>query len=306
MDRSQSQVAQAKPDSGLASATSPPAATLAGWRLVRRVAQTPWFDVFRAAPALSEPNWPADYVVKCARQRTPHAAQAGRLLRREAEVSRAVSHEHLATVLVAQLDHVPPFIVQPCYEGHSLDRVIGAHGPMPVRGALWIARQVAEALAALHAARWRHGDVKPANVIASAMGHATLIDLGFAEQVGGRFSIGIAQSAPLQTTLAYAAPEVLSPTGEPTTASDVYSLGITLFEMLCGRTPFPESHPHELACSHTHAIPDDVRVAAPQVPSQVARLLARMLLKDPARRPDAKELVEALVKCEIECFALHA
>jgi eukaryotic-like serine/threonine-protein kinase len=161
------------------------AARVGCWRLARHVARSAWFDVFLAAPADAAPDWPADYVVKCPRSDCRDAAYARELLAREVHVSGQVTHPHLVTVLDSQLQCEPVFVTQPCYVGHTLRQVLKRRGALAISTALWIARQTADALSALHAAGWRHGDVKPANMIVSAQGHTTLIDLGFAERCSG-------------------------------------------------------------------------------------------------------------------------
>jgi serine/threonine protein kinase len=103
---------------------------------------------------------------------------------------------------------------------------------------------VAEALDALHAAGWMHADVKPSNVFVSSSGHVTLIDLGFARSADERGSIA---DRPLLGTLNYMAPEVLYSSRGGDIRSDVYSLGVTLFEMLTGRLPFDSQDVAELA-----------------------------------------------------------
>ena len=89
-------------------------------------------------------------------------------------------HPHLIAVLSAQLETAPHYLVMPLLQGATLRTVLAACGPLPTPHALWIVRQIAESLAALHEAGWIHADVKPGNIHVSPSGHATLIDLGFA------------------------------------------------------------------------------------------------------------------------------
>jgi serine/threonine-protein kinase len=88
--------------------------------------------------------------------------------------------------------------------------------------------------------------------------------------------------------------------------ADVYSLGVTLYEMLAGRRPFESDDPGKLAMLQREMKPADVRQHRPEIPDEVAALIASMLAKDPMRRPDsARELAQRLVRLEIDSFALR-
>lgn len=284
-------------------ARRPAPAQLGTWRLVSLLGTGAWSRVYKAQPADSPADRPADYALKVAHLHGPHAAQAAAFLRREAQVGRSVSHPHLAPILAFSLDTEPCFVVSPRLEGVTLAAALAAGQRPSLPHALWIVRQTAEALGALHSEGWLHGDVKPGNIIISARGHATLIDLGFARRLDER--TGRADHA-LLATLAYAAPEVFTNTVAPSAFSDVYSLGVVLFEMLTGQLPFLATDPTDLAVAHLQQIPPDARTLAPHLPPRIGWLLKRMLAKEPLRRPDISELISLLVELEVETFTERA
>jgi serine/threonine protein kinase len=274
------------------------------WELVRLVGEGSLTKVYRARPAGSPADRPAAYALKMlrpARQRDPQAIQ---LLRREALVGREVTHPHLIAVLAADLSRPPYFVVMPWLDGTTLARRLIDQPGLAPPVALWIARQVAEALDALHAAGWMHGDVKPTNIFLSPDGHVTLLDLGFARRPGEG---GSAVERCVTGTSSYMAPEMITSAWGADTGCDVYSLGVVLFEMLSGRLPFAGSDLAELAAEHRQARPPDLRRLVPHLPGSVTRLVRQMLAKMPLRRPQTpEELIERLAALEIETFAERA
>lgn len=243
---------------------------------------------------------PADYALKlmhCEGDEPPPP-----LLERELEVASEVSHPHLVSVLAAQLDR-PQFLVTPWVAGASLRQLI-MQGVLPsLPRALWFIRQAAEALAALHAAGWIHGDVKPENILVDHRSHVTLIDLGLAQR------IRVAADAGPHVFLGspdYAAPELFSTRHGVTPAIDAYSLGVTLFELLTGERPNRTMVPVAAGNEAPPLSISDPRRLMPQIPQRVARLVRRLLANEPLRRPlPGDDLLSLLREAEIESFSLR-
>jgi serine/threonine-protein kinase len=257
-------------------------------------------SVYAARPLGSRADQPASYAIKVLHPDWQLDARGVAMLAREVHLSRKVSSPHLAPILAAELNAPPYYVAMPLLEGCTLQARLRLAPPLDLPLVAWIGRQVAEALAALHDAGWMHGDVKPSNIFVSPSGHVTLIDLGFARASG---EPGTIADRAVLGTMNYMAPEVLYSAVGGDIRSDVYSLGVTLFEMLSGRLPFDADEPSELAAQHRQELPSDVRHLAPHVPTRAARLVRQMLAKEPLRRPLPDDLVHRLAALEIETFA---
>lgn len=273
------------------------------WLLIERLYSGPQSEVFVARPAKSTSATSADYALKLLRM--PLTADASRVRRfqREAILGRQISHPHLISTLVAHVDGEPYYFVMPRLVGCTIRQALDTSGPFSIPQALWMARQIAEALAAMHQQGWMHGDIQPSNVHITANGHATLLDLGLATHVGRPQP---ASEKWLIGTLGYVAPEQFTSRTANTVASDVYSLGVLLYEMICGRRPFMSDDPSRTTESHLREVPPSIRSFAKNAPRALAQCLARMLSKDPSRRPAANgELQSILTRLEIETFGLR-
>ena len=184
--------------------------------------------------------------------------------------------------------------------------------------ACWIVRQAAQALACLHGEGWLHADVKPSNLLVAHDGHVTLLDLGFLQPLNAlRAHDSIVQGSVVQGaappaagdatgsdcllgTLKYIAPEMLTRHGRFVAASDIYSLGVVLYEILAGQHPFAGATEMDLVRLHLEAVPTDIRAIDPAIPESLAELVLAMTAKDPLRRPaTAEQVVRCLTRLEI-------
>ncbi len=152
------------------------------WQLVQLIGQGEWTHVFRSHPQRGGPE-AANYAVKILKPQFQNDPLAISLLRREALVASQVRHVHLTSVLSHHTHSPPYYLVSPYLAGVSLRAALQVAERLAVPHALWIARQAAEALDALHQYGWLHADIKPENILIGPSGHATLLDLGFAESI---------------------------------------------------------------------------------------------------------------------------
>ncbi|MBX7166559.1 MAG: serine/threonine protein kinase [Pirellulales bacterium] len=267
------------------------------WLLEQPLGAGALATVYAARPSQS-PGAPLAYAVKLLSPRWQDEPRAVALLRREALVGRTVSHPNLVPVLAAHTQEPPHFLVMPLLEGQSLAARMRSDWSPPLAVALWIGRQLAEAIAALAEAGWIHGDIKPANVLLSPRGHATLIDLGFARRPDEE---RCAADRPVLGTTSYMAPEVFSSRLQADERSDLYSLGVTLYELLAGRLPFPGESAEQVVACQRGVAPTSLRSIASNVPAAAAELIHALLAKEPLRRPQtAREVADRLASLEIE------
>ena len=200
-------------------------------------------------------------------------------------------------ILAAHVLEPPYFVVMPRLAGESLAALLQRETRLNVLRALWIARQTAEAIEALHRRDFLHGDIKPSNIQIAPTGHVTLLDLSFARPIHDDSSL-VSQS--LMGTPNYLAPEQLGSTLRSDQRTDVYSLGATMYEMLAGEPPFVAGDLAELLQMHRQGRPKPLRTVRSDIPSPVAKLVGEMIAKEPLRRPQTiTEVIRALVRLEI-------
>jgi len=213
--------------------------------------------------------------------------------RREAMLAAQVIHPNAVQVYDTGEDGGHHFIVMEYVEGSSVDKLM-APGPVEEPRALDIVEGVAQALAAAHRKGIIHRDIKPANILLDGEGRAKLADLGIAKQTGqGTFltRTGLSVGTPH-----YMSPEQCEGSRDIDGRADLYSLGATLFHMLCGRPVFEGDSTAAVVHKQVYQAPPDPRALNPAISEPTARLILRLLEKQRDNRPrDASELA-ALVR----------
>jgi eukaryotic-like serine/threonine-protein kinase len=200
--------------------------------------------------------------------------------RREARAVAQLSHPNIVTVIDRGEDGHRQYIVFEYVEGDNLKQLLERGGRLPVRRALELATQIGRALAFAHAAGLVHRDVKPQNVLLNGDGQAKVTDFGIARSVD---LDSVTQSGTVMGTSNYIAPEQASG-GDVDPQTDVYSLGVVLFELLTGRVPFTGESFVAVAMRHVNEPPPSVLELRPEAPLRVANAVDRALAKDPADR----------------------
>lgn len=278
------------------------------WQLTRLLHNGSLSRIYLAQPF----DVPADgapaaaYAVKVMQPAWENDPRAVALFRREAALGRQLGHPNLIGVLASHVSAPPYYLVMPYLEGQTLAEYRRGSRPLAANELLWIVRQTAEALEYLDRQGLIHGDIKPANIHVSPSGHVTLLDLGFSRRVGGggTGAGSVGEQQPLLGTANYLAPELIVSALGADIRSDLYSLGVTMYEMLAGRLPFEAADLAALATLHMQAAPASLRGLAPQTSPELAQLVHALLAKNPLRRPQSpSELVERLMRLEMDAMA---
>src|ERR1700681_791058 len=198
--------------------------------------------------------------------------------RREARSVARLSHPHIVTVIDAGEEPSPdgdhpevgaPYIVLEYVEGETLKDLIRREGPLEIPQALAYAIEIARALGAAHERQIVHRDVKPQNVLISVEGGAKITDFGIARTLTEE---GLTMAGRVLGTTDYVSP--VQALGHPVTGqSDLYSLGIVLFEMLTGDVPFKGDNQVAVAMKHVREQLPDVQMRRPEVSSALAAVV---------------------------------
>jgi serine/threonine-protein kinase len=209
--------------------------------------------------------------------------------RREAVAAAKLAHPHIVTTYDTGRDGDFAYIVMELVDGTTVARLLKSQGPLSMAKAVDVAVQVADALACAHAHGVVHRDVKPANILLREDGHVKVADFGIAKAgMGG----DLTRTGVVMGTAKYLSPEQVS--GNPADAgSDIYALGIVLYEMLSGSPPFVGDTELSTAVARLTAAPGSLRDRRPAVPRSLEAVVLRSLARDPATRFQSAEEMRA-------------
>jgi len=232
--------------------------------------------------------------VKVLRQQFTHDEEFIRRFRREAQSAAALSHPNVVSIYDVGQEGDTHYIVMEYVEGHNLNEIIQQRAPLQTEEAVHIAVQICDALEHAHHNQIIHRDIKPHNILIGNNGRVKVTDFGIARAVT---SSTITQTGSVVGSVHYFSPEHAKGvnTGEK---SDLYSLGIVLYQMLTGRLPFLGESPISVALKHLQEHFEEPRLVNPYIPQSVENVILRAMRKNPDERYDsAEDMLHDLETC---------
>src|SRR5664279_5622985 len=235
------------------------------YRLEARIAAGGMSTVYRALDETLE----RQVAVKLMNREIASDSDQLERFRREARAVAKLSHPHVVGVIDAGEDEGRPYIVFEYVEGETLEERIGRLGRLPIAEAVAYTIEIARALVAAHARHIVHRDVKPQNVLIDEEGSAKVTDFGIARTLDEE---GLTADGRVLGTTDYVSPE--QALGRPVTGqSDLYAVGIVLYEMLTGEVPFKGDNQVAGAMKHVREALPDVQSKRPEVSSALAAVV---------------------------------
>jgi eukaryotic-like serine/threonine-protein kinase len=224
-----------------------------------------------------------DVAIKVLSERFARDSSFVERFRREAQSAANLNHPQIVSLYDYGSDGHAYFIVMEFIDGTSLAEIIHNEAPLLPERAAEIALDVAKALDRAHTAGIVHRDIKPGNILITKDGHTKVTDFGIARAAHGDNEQTMTQTGMVIGTAAYLSPEQAQ--GEPVDGrSDLYSLGVVLYEMLAGRAPFAGDTPLAIAYKHVRELAAPPSSVNPDVPSELDAIAMKALAKNPENR----------------------
>ena len=213
---------------------------------------------------------------------------------REAKAAACMSHPNIVNIYDVGVDGEEHYIVMEYVPGSTLKRKIQLEAPLDIPTAVHIAKNIADGLAHAHANNIVHCDIKPHNILMTLDNHVKIADFGIARAVT---ESTMTYSNSVVGSVHYFSPEQARGAGI-TPKSDVYSLGVVMYEMLTNQLPFNSDNPVSIAMKHVEEEPTPPSVWRPQISPMLESIVMRAMSKNPDMRPSSFELVQELSNVE--------
>jgi serine/threonine protein kinase/Tfp pilus assembly protein PilF len=236
-----------------------------------------------------------DVALKVIRRDIADNPQIIQRFQNELKLARQISHRNVCRMFDLGKDGATQFITMEYVPGEDLKTTVHRMGPMTIPKALDIGKQICQGLSEAHGLGVIHRDLKPSNIIVDREGIVRIMDFGIAVSPKTK---GLTDPEGAPGTVEYLAPELLN--GKtPGPASDIYSLGVILYEIVTGKLPYPGDSTYAVAVKHLTGTPKDPAGLNPHVPPPLSRVILKCLAKDPAKRfREASEVCAELGRIE--------
>lgn len=260
------------------------------YEIIRRLGSGGMADVFLAR----DTHLGRDVAIKILYKRYARDEEFVTRFRREAEAAAGLNHPHIVSIYDRGEAESSYYIAMEYLEGKSLKEMIGEKGRLEPPVAIDIASQILQALQFAHEHHVIHRDIKPHNIMIGSRGQVKVTDFGIA-RAGA--SSQMTETGSIIGTAQYLSPEQAKGKAVEQ-SSDLYSLGIVLYEMLTGRVPFEGENPVAVALKHLSDLPVPPQALVPQIPDNLNTVVMRALAKDPFDRyKSAEEFLTDLERC---------
>ncbi|HMP15971.1 MAG TPA: serine/threonine-protein kinase, partial [Gemmatales bacterium] len=264
------------------------------WTITRKISQGGMADVYLAESETSFPGKPDRAAIKLLRlEDLENSETLLERFHREADILRSLKHDHIVQLFESGEFQGRPYLIMEYVDGLSLDKVLEQRGKLTWEEVVVIGQMVASALKYAHRQEVIHRDLKPANLLANWERHVKLSDFGIARIL---HESRLTRENAIVGTANYVSPEQAAGK-QATRKSDLYALGIILYELLTGRLPFEANTVAEILHKHRYAQFEALSRLVETVPHDLDQLIASLLEKNPDKRPaNAQAVEETLLK----------
>ncbi|MEO8576254.1 MAG: protein kinase [Gemmatimonadales bacterium] len=268
-----------------------PGTVLGRYRLVERIGEGGMGEVWRA----HDDNLDRDVAIKMLLRGVLGDNTRRERFRREALVLSRLSHPGVATIFDFDARNGRDFLVMEYVAGGTLEARL-AKGPLPLTIVMTLGAEIADALDNAHRHGFLHRDLKPGNVVLTVDDHAKILDFGLALLLSASSTTGrMTQPGLIVGSLPYMAPEQLFGEGGDA-RTDVYALGVMLYEMTTGGKPFVKDRPESLMFAIVNTAAPSARAIRSETPDALDRLIGECLKKDPSHRPASAAVVSQMLR----------
>lgn len=251
------------------------------YRVIARIGEGGFSEVYKVQPLDAPKNSNIVYALKYCVVKNDNDAEINRKrFKQEIEVYKKIRSQRIAAYIDSYMDNREQYLVMEYVDGTNLRDLLKKNGKFIPKTAVYYTKQIAEGIAELHNCNIIHRDIKSNNIMVTKDRNVKIIDFGLAL---GEDSQRLTQASKVVGSVYYMAPELCVTNAQPSVRSDIYALGILLFELLTGTYPIKGREAHEtLKMQRTHTVPNIMNMI--EAPQALANVITKATAKDPMKR----------------------